>query len=399
MAEVSRESLTPAVRADKGLDTSWSVTDAVADSVPEARVAPACDPTYDNGTPGDSSDDYDLKSSSLASNGDRTCVYTREVVDRVVSGVPVTCPKTQSGDFKLHSQTDEDCTYKRTPYTERDARKSTLYSCGPRLGWSVQLTGDKCVYSKSVTRILPAVPPVYECDPVATFGPGVLSGKTCTYTRSGSTTLPAKVTKRYRCPPNPSTFKLSDIDYNHGQCIYTRSGQTTRPAGYLPMFGNVGPCPDAPETFAYSKRVGNTCYYTRSKTTSRGYQPYNHYTCPPTPATYSPAGRSGGTCRYTRSASTTRPATVKTPSKCPPVPAGHTWDRRSGDDCYYKTTETDTKDARSVTTYSCLATVRLVGTKCRTSRSGTKTITRIYDCPSAKAGETLTESGSGKSKT
>ncbi len=400
VAEASRESLAPAVRGDAGSDGGWPVSglvpDADADSVSEARVAPACDPIYDNGTPGDSSDDYSLKSSSVDSNGDRTCVYTREV-SRVVSASPVPCAKTQPGDFKLQSQTDEECVYKRTPYTERDARKSTSYSCDPRSGWKVKLQGSLCVYSKETTVRLAPIPPVYKCDPVATFGPGVLNGKTCTYTRSGSTTLPAKVAKRYRCPPSPPTFKLSDIDYNSGQCVYTRSGRTTLRAKWVPMFGFY--CPSPPATYTYHKRDGDTCYYTRTTTTGRAYETYEAYTCPSAPATYSPDGRSGKTCRYKRSTSTTHAATVKAPSKCPPVPAGHRWGHRSGDDCYYHGTETERRAARSKTTYSCPSNVRLVGTKCRTSRSGTKTIPRVYECPNARAGETLTESGSGKSKT
>ncbi len=259
--------------------------------------------------------------------------------------------------------------------------------------------GDECVYTKEETLRLAPIPAVYVCDPVEGYGPGRLNGRTCTYTRSGSTTLPAKVTKRYRCPSAPATFKFSRIDDIRSKCLYTRSGETTRLKQWIPMYGYVGPCPKAPATFTYSKREGITCYYTRSTSTERGYEEYETYTCPPAPDTYTPAGRTGKTCKYTRSTSTTKPATRKTISRCPPVPSGYRWGHRSGNDCYYNMTVTETKPARGTTTYSCRSNENLVGTKCQKPRSGGTTTTRVYDCPAARTGETLTKSGSGKTTT
>ena len=384
----------PAHEDAKGSDSVASVGGSVPDGSSDAgRVAPACDQTYDNGTPGDSSDDYRLASQSVDSDGSRTCVYTR-VVSRVVDADPVECAKTRPGGFThdRDSSTAEKCVYKRVPYTTHDARKTVSYSCDPRSGWSLTRRGDRCVYSKTETVVKPVDPAVYECPPLATYGSGTLVGRTCTYTRSGSTTLPAKVTTKYRCPPAPPTFSLTDVDYNRGQCIYSRSGTTTRPATYVPMFGNVGPCPTAPATFTYSKRVGNTCHYTRSTTTRRTYESYDTYTCPPAPATYSPDGQSGSTCRYKRTTSATRSATLKTPAKCPSRFV------RRGDNCYQEVTTTDTEAAKKATTYSCrLGT--LVGIECRVPRIGDTSTLKVYGCPKAQPGETLTESGSGKNKT
>lgn len=402
VAEVSDSGGSVAWEDEEVLEMDGSVGSVPDESSDAARVAPACAQTYDNGTPGDTSDDFVLESHSVGTNGDRTCVYTREV-SRDVDADPVECSDTQPGEFKLKEPTDEHCLYERVPYTTRDADKSVTYSCDPRSGWSMRRSGGDCIYSKTVTKILPPDPAVYECPPVDTYRPGKLQDKTCTYTRSGSTMLPAKVTTKYRCPPNPPTFSLTDIDYNHGQCIYSRSGETTRPAQYLPMFGSVGTCPTAPDTFTYSKRVSHSstyivCHYTRIKTTSRAYQSYDTYTCPPAPATYSPDGRSGSTCRYKRSTSTTGPATLATPSKCPPVPPNHRWSHRSGNSCYYTMTVTETRPARSKTTYFCRSGT-LVGTKCRDPRTATTRTPRVYECPKPGTREILTESGSGKSKT
>ncbi len=313
--------------------------------------------------------------------------------------VAESCSPTLTGDYRLDDSTADRCVYTRTAYTERDAPKTVTYSCDPRTGWAVKRSGDECIYTKQETLRLAPIPAVYVCDPVEGYGPGRLDGRTCTYTRSGSTTLPAKVTKRSRCPSAPATFKFSRIDYVRSKCVYTRSGETTRPVGWVPMFGYVGPCPKAPATFTYSKREGSTCYYTRSTWRERGYEEYETYTCPPTPETYSPAGRTGKTCRYTRSTTTTGPATRKTISRCPPVPSGYRWGHRSGNDCYYHKTVTETKPARATTTYSCRSNENRVGTKCRKPRSGGTTTPRVYDCPKPKTGETLTKTGSGKTTT
>ncbi len=385
------------------LDPDEPVGDSVPDSAVDAvRSAPACEKTYDNGTSSDTSDDYVLKQESTATNGDRTCVYTR-TVSHDEYPVAVDCPQTLSGGYTLTTETTTSCSYlKVTPGTV-NAERSVSYSCDQRTGWTVRRSGDECIYSKTVPRTLNAIPAVYVCPAVDTYGPGVLQGTTCRYTRSGRTTLLAKVQKRWRCPANPPTFTLTDVDHNRGRCIYSRSGETTRDAGYLPMFGNVGKCPTAPATFTYSKRVTHSvahvvCHYTRSRTTSRAYESYNQLTCPPAPETYSSDRRIGRTCVYTRSTSTTAPATLRSVSRCPPVPVGQKWDRRVGNTCYYKEIVTETRSARSKTTYSCRSGT-LVGTKCETKTETRKTEARAYECPDAESGETLAEKGSGSSKT
>ncbi len=375
-----------------------SSDDPVPDAVDAVRSASRCSSSFDNGTPADTSDDYELHSSRVLSDGSRRCVY-RRMVETKRDPVAQSCSPTLTGDYRLDYSTADRCVYTRTAYTERDAPKKVTYSCDPRPGWAVKRNGDECIYTKEETLRLAPIPAVYVCDPVEGYGPGRLDGRTCTYRRSGSTTLPAKVTKRSRCPSAPATFKFSRIDYVRSKCVYTRSGETTRPAGFLPLLGFVGPCPKAPATFTYSKREGSTCYYTRSTWRERGYEEYETYTCPPTPETYSPAGRTGKTCRYTRSTSTTKPATRKSISRCPPVPSGYRWGHRSGNDCYYKKTVTETKPARSTTTYSCRSNENRVGTKCRKPRSGRTTTPRVYDCPKPKTGETLTKTGSGKTTT
>ncbi len=374
------------------------VPDSGMDAADAARSASRCSSSFDNGTPADTSDDYVLHSSRVLSDGSRRCVY-RRVVETVRDPVAEPCSSTLTGGYRLDDSTADRCVYTRTAYTERDATKRVTYSCDPRTGWAVKRNGDECVYTKEETLRLAPIPAVYVCDPVEGYGPGRLNGRTCTYTRSGSTTLPAKVTKRYRCPSAPATFKFSRIDDIRSKCLYTRSGETTRLKQWIPMYGYVGPCPKAPATFTYSKREGITCYYTRSTSTERGYEEYETYTCPPAPDTYTPAGRTGKTCKYTRSTSTTKPATRKTISRCPPVPSGYRWGHRSGNDCYYNMTVTETKPARGTTTYSCRSNENLVGTKCQKPRSGGTTTPRVYDCPAARTGETLTKSGSGKTTT
>jgi len=69
-------------RAPEGgnaLDPEGGLVDG-SGSDASSEAAGSCAQTFNNGTPGDLLDDYKLTGYSVASNGDRSCVYVRVVV-------------------------------------------------------------------------------------------------------------------------------------------------------------------------------------------------------------------------------------------------------------------------------------------------------------------------------
>lgn len=208
----------------------------------------------------------------------------------------------------------------------------------------------------------------------------------------GEVTRAASGETSYSCPSAPASFSFSR---RSGEtCYYTRSGDATRTASASTSYS----CPSAPSLFSYSRRNGRTCYYTRSGSTTRTAVSSTTYSCPSSPSTFSYNRRNGRTCYYTRSGSTTRTARTSTTYSCPSSPSSFSYSRRNGRTCYYTRSGSTTRTATSTTTYTCPAAPSTYsfrsrsGTTCNYTRSTSTTrpaaSRTVYTCPTAPDGYT-----------
>ena len=279
-----------------------------------------------------------------------------------------------------------------------DAMKQTLKDAKRSLGSG---RGLRWVVLVAVLLVFQAVPSGFGPGQLREGGGGVESGKAAAAAGDGVSGSSSEVTRtagsrtEYSCPSSPRGYRYSR---RSGQtCYYTRTVTTTRVATSRTR---LGACPSSPRGYRYSRRSGRTCYYTRTISTTRSasYSWRTHrYSCPSSPSGYRYVRRSGSRCYYSRTLTTTRTSSATTTYSCPSSPSGYRYSRRSGRTCYYTRTVTTTRTSPVTTTYSCSLvpgyppSVRRSGSTCYYSK--TQTATRmaasriIYDpCPSSPSG-------------
>ena len=248
---------------------------------------------------------------------------------------------------------------------------------GWRLGW-VALAAVLCV--------LQAVP--------GGFGPGSPGGPVPAAAADGETRRASSRTT-YSCPSPPSGYQYSR---RVGRtCYYTKTRTITSTATSRTSHS----CASTYRGYRLSYRLGRTCYYTKTQTITSTARSRTTYSCASTYRGYRLSHRRGRVCYYSKTYTTTRSAYFNQGLRrftCPSTHRGYRYSHLSGRVCHYSRTLSTTAVARSETTTSCPSVHRVYvtylyshrnGSICYYSRTLNQTrparVRTTYSCPSAPA--------------